>query len=167
MPVFRPDVGDFAVSILRPGDALHVDGQAFRQPIVPPAHFGQREMHHFVHEYPIVRQYLRCSVAADTHMNHQARLIHRAAAADPTAVHAVQAKDGERRGKPSVVIRDDVRRTLDPSAQQLPPGRGRVVHEQTQRRPPNLERFDGAVGASRGLRVDARRHRQQHNEATN
>ena len=56
VPVFRPNIGDVAIAGLCPRDAFDVGGQAFRQPIVPAPEFGQREVHHFVHQHPVVRQ---------------------------------------------------------------------------------------------------------------
>ena len=46
-------------------DALDVRRQTFGQPEVIVADFGQREMHHLVHEHPVVAQLVRSDVATD------------------------------------------------------------------------------------------------------
>ncbi len=117
VPVFRPNIAHVAIAELRPRDALDIGGQSFRQSIVPAADFRQRQVHHFVHEHPVRRQFIRRDLASHAHLDHESRFIGRAAAAHAAARRGSDAELDQRRRKMPVVVRDDVRRALDPTAQ--------------------------------------------------
>ncbi len=116
--VLRPDVGDCPVAILCPRDTLDVGGEAFGEPVVVSTDLGQREVHHFVDQHPVSRQRRGGGFAAHAHLNHQAAVIGGAAAVDAAAIHRPQPNHDQRRGKLTVIIRDNVRGAIDPGAQQ-------------------------------------------------
>ena len=157
--VFRPDVADVAIAELRARNALDIGGQSFLQPMVATPQFRQRQVHHFMHQDPVIGQFARSGIAADADLDEEPGFIGGAAAVHAAARGALNFQQDQRRRKAAVIIGNDSRRPLDPLPQHRALQRhGRVIDQDAQAAALHAERNRRVLGAgcarrrSRGTR---------------